>query len=234
MSTKQRIIVLIFIIGAVYGLMGDIVAGYVAPAFEGRHWVVYGIFAVSLIVGLWLALRQEEVEQPHPVQLPPTGTPPEQCPRTQSITQSPIIPSPFTVGHPVEPDSFFGREEQVERFFAVIGSRQIQSLSILGLRRSGKTSFLCYASHPSTMTNCLPHSNNYVLAFVDLQSAIITTPANFYRTVIKALTAAADISSPLNRFDQPLDSRHLGYRLALVISFEIVQIRFQETEGGRT
>ena len=48
----------------------------------------------------------------------------------------------YIVGHPIKhPADFYGRHEEVARLFEIIGGRQAQSVSVLGLRRVGKTSF---------------------------------------------------------------------------------------------
>ena len=45
----------------------------------------------------------------------------------------------YIVGHPIKhPADFYGRLEQATRFFEIIGGRQAQSVSILGVRRAGK------------------------------------------------------------------------------------------------
>ena len=202
MNRKQRIVAWAFIIGTVAGLMSDVIAGYITPAFEGRRWLAVGVFISSSLVGLWLALRQREEEQPRTTQLPTLRTSPEQQPSEHLAIQSTITPSPYTVGHPVDPANFFGRREEVGRVFGVIGGQQVQSVSLLGLRRSGKTSFLRYVAHPPVMARYLSDPSDYLLVFVDLQSGV-TTPVDFYQKVSEALAAAVGISSPLDRFDQP-------------------------------
>jgi nucleoside phosphorylase len=189
MNPKRRNAVLVFAISIISGLMSNVVANYVAPAFQERQWLALGIFAISLLVGLWLALRQDG-----------SGW--------RFKARSPVTPSPYIVGCPVELDGFFGRRKQVERFFAVIGSeKQIQSVSLLGLRRSGKTSFLRYVSAPSVLRTYLPQPNKYMLIFVDLQTEA-DTPTAFYRKVIGALTFTAGIPSPLSHSEEP-QFRHL-------------------------
>ena len=92
----------------------------------------------------------------------------------------------YIVGHPIKhPADFYGRHEQVTRFFEIIGGRQAQSVSVLGLRRAGKTSFLQYVAHPATMAHYLPDSSDYTMVYVDVSSC--KTPSEFYYRLLQRL-----------------------------------------------
>lgn len=92
----------------------------------------------------------------------------------------------YIVGHPIKhPADFYGRHEQITRFFEIIGGRQAQSVSILGVRRAGKTSFLQYVAHPTTMAHYLPHPDDYTMVYMDLSSC--KTPSDFYYRLLQRL-----------------------------------------------
>lgn len=95
---------------------------------------------------------------------------------------------PYVVGPPVRlPTDFFGRENQTRQFFESLAGPQAQCVSVLGLRRAGKTSFLQYISHPEIMALYLPDPQRYVMVYVDVSAC--KTPAEFYGRVYRKLLA---------------------------------------------
>ena len=92
----------------------------------------------------------------------------------------------YIVGHPIKhPADFYGRHEQVTRFFEIVGGRQAQSMSVLGLRRAGKTSFLQYVAHPTTMAHYLPNPDEYTMIYLDMSSC--KTPSDFYYRLLQRI-----------------------------------------------
>lgn len=92
----------------------------------------------------------------------------------------------YIVGHPIKhPVDFYGRHEQTTRFFEIIGGRQAQSVSVLGVRRAGKTSFLQYVAHPATMAKYLPNASEYKMIYLDMSSC--KTPSDFYYRLLQRL-----------------------------------------------
>ncbi len=92
----------------------------------------------------------------------------------------------YIVGHPIKhPADFYGRHEQTTRFFEIISGRQAQSVSVLGLRRAGKTSFLQYVAHPKTMAHYLPNADAYTMVYLDMSSC--KTPSDFYYRLLQRL-----------------------------------------------
>ncbi|MCP5095145.1 MAG: AAA family ATPase [Chloroflexi bacterium] len=92
----------------------------------------------------------------------------------------------YIVGHPIKrPTDFYGRYNQVVRFFEIIGGTQAQSVSILGVRRAGKTSFLQYVAHKDVMARYLPDPSNYTMVYVDVSSC--KTPTQFYSRLLRRL-----------------------------------------------
>ena len=97
--------------------------------------------------------------------------------------------TPYVVGPPVKrPNDFFGRASQAAQFFSTLAGPQAQCVSVLGLRRAGKTSFLQYISHPEVMAAHLPDSNRYVMVYVDVSAC--KTAGDFYTRVYHKLLNA--------------------------------------------
>lgn len=95
----------------------------------------------------------------------------------------------YIVGHPIKnPADFYGRYNQVIRFYEIIGGTQAQSLSILGVRRAGKTSFLQYVAHKDVMTRYLTDPEKYTMIYIDVSSC--KTPSEFYYRLLNRLKAA--------------------------------------------
>ncbi|MCP4358900.1 MAG: hypothetical protein GY796_12850 [Chloroflexi bacterium] len=93
---------------------------------------------------------------------------------------------PYTVGHPVQnPSEFYGRQTQISHFFSNITTSKAQSLHILGLNQSGKTSFLRHVAHPSVTVRHLRHPEKIVMVYVDMSTC--KTPAYFYYRVLMQL-----------------------------------------------
>lgn len=87
---------------------------------------------------------------------------------------------PYIVGHPIkDPAHFYGRDEEVSRFYEVVAGTQAQSMSVLGMRRSGKTSFMHYVSHRDTLRRHLAQPQRYVMIYLDM--SFCKTPTAFYQ-----------------------------------------------------
>ncbi|MBK8988594.1 MAG: AAA family ATPase [Chloroflexi bacterium] len=107
----------------------------------------------------------------------------------------------YIVGHPIKrSEDFYGRNRQTARFFEIVAGTQAQSLSVLGVRRAGKTSFLQYVSHWEIMGRYVPNPRDYVMVFIDM--SFCKTPANFYARLLNKLNQSLSGTKPLN-FWQP-------------------------------
>jgi hypothetical protein len=100
----------------------------------------------------------------------------------------------YVVGPPItELDCFYGRHHQINRFFNMVQTT-LQPLRILGLDRSGKTSFLRYVSNKKISSRRLQGMPfTIVIAYVDMSSRVVS-PADFYLEVVKAITSSIDPS----------------------------------------
>lgn len=93
---------------------------------------------------------------------------------------------PYVVGPPVRlPTDFFGRQSQTRQFFETLAGTQMQCVSVLGLRRAGKTSFFQYITHPEIMAAYVPDPQRYVMVYVDVSAC--KAPAEFYDRVYRKL-----------------------------------------------
>ncbi len=108
----------------------------------------------------------------------------------------------YIVGHPIKnPADFYGRSQQTFRFFEIIGGPQTQSVSILGLRRAGKTSFLQYVAHKEVMARYLPNPDNYLMVYIDMSSC--KTPSDFYHRLLVRLQMALGQAKHINLWKEP-------------------------------
>lgn len=92
----------------------------------------------------------------------------------------------YIVGPPVRNVAdFYGRSQQTRRFFQLIGGSQPQSISVLGVRRSGKTSFLYHVADPLVKSRHLRNPERTVLAYLDMSRC--HTADEFYGQVLRSL-----------------------------------------------
>lgn len=84
------------------------------------------------------------------------------------------LPNPFIVGLTVPPERFYGRREQLADVRYRIGGYAPQSISVVGLRRSGKSSLLRYITE-RIHEFCSPEQQPIVVS-LDLQSKRFHTP----------------------------------------------------------
>lgn len=102
---------------------------------------------------------------------------------------------PYIVGHPIKnPADFYGRLSQVNRFYEVVAGTQAQSVSVLGVRRAGKTSFLHHVAHPDIMARYLPDPDRYLMVYLDMSSC--PNPAVFYGRLCHRLQQLLGIAAP--------------------------------------
>ncbi len=93
---------------------------------------------------------------------------------------------PYIVGPPVKlPTDFFGRAAQTRQFFDTLAGPQVQCVSVLGLRRAGKTSFLQHVAHPEVMAGYLSDAARTAMIYVDVSAC--RAPGEFYGRVARRL-----------------------------------------------
>ncbi len=95
----------------------------------------------------------------------------------------------YIIGHPIKHAAdFYGRSQETARFFEIIGGTQAQSVSVLGVRRAGKTSFLQHVAHPETQRKYLRQPDQVTMIYLDISTC--KTPSEFYYRLLQRLRVA--------------------------------------------
>jgi len=97
--------------------------------------------------------------------------------------------NPFTYGNPIsDPARFFGRLAEVEQVYTRLLNAEFESSSIVGERRTGKTSLLNYIAHSSTASARGLDPNRYLFVYTDLQMVDQkTTPTRFWARLLRRI-----------------------------------------------
>jgi len=117
--------------------------------------------------------------------------------------------SPYIVGLPVsDPQLYFRDLDGVSGFFDRVLGPHLNCLSILGARRSGKTSFLKYLCHPQNRAQQLnpDETRRLLLVNLNLQSGISGVNP-FYRKLL--LETCAAVQRQRDCADQPIHAPEL-------------------------
>ena len=98
--------------------------------------------------------------------------------------------NPFTYGNPIsDPSRFFGRQAEAEQVYTRLRNAEFESSSIVGERRTGKTSLLNYIAHPSTAQARGLDLARYIFVYADLQMVNQkTTPTRFWSRILRRVT----------------------------------------------
>ena len=106
-----------------------------------------------------------------------------------------IYKTPFIVGLPVPPGQFFGRHEQVMQFYGqCIFGPVLQPTRILGLKRSGKTSFLKYVSNADVQAALLQETDFTSIKHIYINAQAIHSPNEFFETLAGMISEQLSIS----------------------------------------
>jgi hypothetical protein len=97
--------------------------------------------------------------------------------------------NPFTYGNPIsDPARFFGRRAEVEQVYTRLLNAEFESSSIVGERRTGKTSLLYYIAHPSTASAHGLDQDHDLFVYADLQMVDQkTTPTRFWARLLRRI-----------------------------------------------
>jgi hypothetical protein len=104
-----------------------------------------------------------------------------------------------------DPAQFFGRTREVSKIFSRIGASRPQSISVVGERRIGKSSLLCYINQPQIRARFLDDPASYTFAFIDLQQKRRLTLTEFFKELF-ALVAKEVNDESLVRLEPSFDS----------------------------
>jgi len=102
--------------------------------------------------------------------------------------------NPFTYGNPIsDPARFFGRRAEVEQIYTWLLNAEFESSSIVGERRTGKTSLLYYIAHPSIVSAHGLDPARYRFVYADLQMVDQqTTPTRFWARILRRVARTID------------------------------------------
>jgi hypothetical protein len=98
------------------------------------------------------------------------------------------MPNPFFYGGRVEPGSFIGRKEVLRDIFNCLETAhtgQMQSVSVVGPHRMGRSSLLCYIAGRYALHLKTPAA--YRIAYISLHDAECQTPGELLRKILKEL-----------------------------------------------
>lgn len=144
--------------------------------------------------------------------------------------------NPFNFGSPVSPDRFYGRRDVLNHIGNRIGARTAQSVNLIGLRRSGKTSVLRYVR--SRLNEFCAEAQKPVLVSLDLQNQRFYTPDGLVeglRRGIKEKTGETPWETEADAWDiqDGLEGlRDRGFRLIVLLDeFEAIGNRLKEFEN---
>ena len=95
--------------------------------------------------------------------------------------------NPFTYGNPISnPARFIGRRAEVEQVYTRLRNAEFESSSIVGERRTGKTSLLYFVAHPAIVSALGLDPDHYVFVYADLQMVDQrTTPTRFWARLLR-------------------------------------------------
>lgn len=137
---------------------------------------------------------------------------------------------PYIVGPPVRlPTDFYGRARQTQQFFDTLAGPQVQCVSVLGLRRAGKTSFLQYIAHPEVMAAHLPNAARTIMIPIDM--SVCRSPGEFYGRVLRRLQghlaprAAAEPAATADVYAVESSLYELAGRRVVLLLDEFDQLR---------
>ncbi|MBI5301160.1 MAG: ATP-binding protein [Chloroflexi bacterium] len=116
------------------------------------------------------------------------------------------MPNPFFYGGHVQPDQFVGRKHELRRIFSALDTAhtgQLQSISVVGPRRIGKSSLLFYVAHRFSQHLSAPQ--NYRFTYVELPSAECRTLDGLVSKILRDLGANGNKKQPpLVRFESAI------------------------------
>ena len=121
-------------------------------------------------------------------------------------------PNPFFHRGPIrDPTYFFGREHETGQALSLLGNSQ--SISLVGQRRIGRTSFLFHISDPEVLSQHSLSLDEYLFVYVDCGGLGGLDQPNLYRVLLEevgdALAEAVSNLSPLAALE---DTQPMTYR----------------------
>jgi transcriptional regulator with XRE-family HTH domain len=140
-------------------------------------------------------------------------------------TLSPINPliNPFTYGNPIsDPARFFGRTREIEQVFSRLRNAEFESSSIVGERRTGKTSLLKYLAHSNVRRHYGLDPEHYLFVYVDLQIVDEqTTPTRLWQRLLRHIKICCPDSQLQGVLTELISTLHID-TFSLEDAFDII------------
>jgi DNA-binding winged helix-turn-helix (wHTH) protein len=138
--------------------------------------------------------------------------------------------SPFVCGRPITtPRYFFGRQRELKHIFGLWKRLPLQSIALIGPRRSGKTSLLYYLRQifstppellrPDQCVDWLPNADQYQIVLVDFRDARLLQQGRLLHYLLASLRLPAAVEPSIEQF-MDIASTHLT-RPALLLMDDI-------------
>lgn len=151
-----------------------------------------------------------------------------------TLTAQVGIRSPFILGPPIiHPQNFHGRHTEAETILTLCtNGNQLQSVSILGAPKSGKTSLLNYIKHPDTLGEF--NLTKIIPVYLNLQ-AELKSQTDFYTYILKETAKSIEkygiATEPIPYLSQGLevaDARAFFEHAANKFKFLIILDKFEK------
>jgi serine/threonine-protein kinase len=104
-----------------------------------------------------------------------------------------------------DPAQFFGRSREVLKIFSRIGAPRPQSISVVGERRIGKSSLLCYIANPQIRVRYLDNPESYIFISIDLQQKRRLTRDEFFKELLSRIAKETQ-DEAISHLEPHLDS----------------------------
>lgn len=91
------------------------------------------------------------------------------------------------------PQEFYGRQRELQKILARIGSLRPQSVAVVGERRMGKSSLLYHAYLPERRRAVVPDPDNLLAIFIDLSTRKDYTVHQVFRAIFAELSKVVPI-----------------------------------------
>jgi len=121
-------------------------------------------------------------------------------------------PNPFFHRGPIRDHAYFaGREHQVSQALSLLGNRQ--SISLVGQRRIGKTSFLFHIADPEVFTQHGLRRDQHLFVYVDCGGLSNLDQPGIYQVLLEEVgDALSDIDPDLSRLAALDEGQSMTYR----------------------
>lgn len=112
--------------------------------------------------------------------------------------------NPFTYGNPIsDPARFFGRQVEVEQVYTRLLNAEFESSSIVGERRTGKTSLLNYVAHAAIAASHGLDPKRHLFVYSDLQMLDQrATPTRLWSRLLRRIAGRIDDGGIKEGFSQ--------------------------------